>query len=239
MTEVEIFDTGKSVGKIASISLDNLGNGYDKLPLIKGVVPAVGYKAVVDVVRDSATNKIVQIEIIDPGQGYSKPEVVVTEGNGSGLHAVADQYLGQITQIRILNPGNYTSTPIVEVIETDNKLFFESESIGIPQNVKFIQYGSGYHSDDTIMSTYQSPLVFALSNFELDAFRDGETIQQFTNGILTAEGVVAKSGWRTGSNILRLESIREYSRKEITIGKSRKKLQRSQELFLLRSRHQL
>lgn len=220
----DIRYTGKSIGKIASISLDNLGNDYDKLPLIKGVVPAVGYKATVDVVRDSATNKIVQIDIIDPGQGYSKPEVVVTEGDGSGLHAIADQYLGQITQIRILNPGNYTSTPAVEIIETDNKLFFESESIGIPQNVKFIQYGSGYHSDDTIMSTYQSPLVFALSNFELDAFRDGEKIQQYTNDILTAEGTVAKSGWRTGSNILRLERITGvFMSGQQIIGKSRKK----------------
>ena len=76
---------------------------------------------------------------------------------------------GIITAIRIVNPGKgYTTTPLIDIIETDNKLFFESEDIGIPKSVKFVNYGTFYHNDDSIKSEYTSPAVFVLSNFELD-----------------------------------------------------------------------
>ena len=64
----DIAYTGRSVGKIHSIKLDNLGSGYEKLPTIKGVVPADGFKAVVTAVRDATTNKILSIDIVSPGQ---------------------------------------------------------------------------------------------------------------------------------------------------------------------------
>ena len=84
------------------------------------MVPADGYKAVVTAVRDATTNKIISIDIVSPGQQYSKPEVVVSSGL-SGLKAVADLENGSVTQVRVLEPGNYTTTPSIEIIETDNK----------------------------------------------------------------------------------------------------------------------
>ena len=223
----EIRYTGRSVGKIHSIKLDNLGSEYDKLPIIKGVVPADGYKAVVTAIRDIATNNIISIDIVTPGQGYSKPEVVVASGLGSGLKAIADVKDGIITQVRITNPGNYTTTPKLEIIETDNKMFFVSDNIGRPQNVNFVTNGSGFHSDSTIRSNYYSPNVFILDTFDLDAFRPGETVEQKVNGIIVAQGIVAQKGWRVGSNILRLEDIvGVFKEGQTIIGKSKKKTAR-------------
>ena len=154
---------------------------------------------------------------------YSKPEVVVSSGLGSGLKAVADLENGIVTQVRVLEPGNYTTTPSIEIIETDNKLFFNSNDIGIPQNVSFVANGSGFHTDQTLKSNYYTPDVLILDNFELDAFRPGETIEQRVNGIIVAQGKVAPNGWRVGSNILRLEDIvGVFKEGQTIIGKSRK-----------------
>ena len=227
----DIAYTGRSVGKIHSIKLDNLGSGYEKLPTIKGVVPADGYKAVVTAVRDATTNKIISIDIVSPGQQYSKPEVVVSSGLGSGLKAVADLENGSVTQVRVLEPGNYTTTPSIEIIETDNKLFFNSNDIGIPQNISFVANGSGFHTDQTIKSNYYTPDVFILDTFELDAFRPGETIEQRVNGIIVAQGVIAPDGWRIGSNIMRLQDIvGVFKEGQTIIGKSRKKTARIQRI---------
>ena len=231
----DIAYTGRSVGKIHSIKLDNLGSGYEKLPTIQGVVPADGYKAVVTAVRDATTNKIISIDIVSPGQQYSKPEVVVSSGEGSGLKAVADLENGSVTQVRVLEPGNYTTTPSIEIIETDNKLFFNSNDIGIPQNISFVANGSGFHTDQTIKSNYYTPDVFILDTFELDAFRPGETIEQRVNGIIVAQGVIAPDGWRIGSNIMRLQDIvGVFKEGQTIIGKSRKKLLVSKESVDLR-----
>ena len=43
---------GRSVGKIASVALDNLGSDYISMPRIKGVVPAPEYKAEIECIRD-------------------------------------------------------------------------------------------------------------------------------------------------------------------------------------------
>ena len=219
----DINYTGRSVGKISSITLDNLGSNYKKLPIIKGVVPADGYKAEVTAVRNATTNEIEAITISDPGQGYSKPELVVASGEGTGLRTVVDTENGKVTQVRILNGGTFTETPLVDIIETDNKLFFESENIGVPQNVNFVKYGSGFHTDDTIISEYFTPSVFVLRSFDLDAFKPGELIEQRSGQLVTAQGRVAPNGWTKGSNILRLEKITGvFKENEQIIGKSGK-----------------
>ena len=200
--------TGRSVGKIASISLTNLGEDYESLPVIKGVVPAPGFRAEVEAVRDASTQKITEIKINYPGQNYSKPMAVLASGDGTGLELETQYSGGIVTAIKIINPGSgFTTTPLIDVIETDNKLFFASNDIGIPKSVKFINYGSYYHNDSSIQSKYESPKVFILSNFDLNAFADGERIEQKINGVVTASGRVASGGWKKGSNILRLTEV--------------------------------
>ena len=115
---------------------------------------------------------------------------------------------GTVTAVEILNPGkDYYSTPKIDIIETDNKLFFESNDIGIPQSIRFINNGTFYFKDDSIQSYYETPQVLTLSNFELNAFGDGESIEQKINGVVFASGKVASNGWNKGSNILRLVNI--------------------------------
>lgn len=204
----DIRYTGRSVGKIASISLSNLGENYESLPTIKGVVPAPGFRAEVKAVRDASTNSITSVDIDFAGQQYSKPQAVVASGDGTGLQLEVQEDGGLITAVKIVNPGkDYLTTPLIDIIETDNKLFFKSDDIGVPEGIEFINYGSFYHTDDSIKSKYESPQVYVLSDFDLDAFADGERIQQKINGSVTATGRVAIGGWKKGSNILRLTDV--------------------------------
>lgn len=216
--------TGRSVGKISSIVLDNLGENYKSLPKVKGIVPALGYKADVKAIRDSSTNTISELKIDFAGQNYSKPMAIVT-GDGTGLDIEVASDNGAISSVKILNPGkNYLSTPKIDIVETDNKIFFESNDIGIPQSIRFINNGTFYFKDDSIQSYYETPQVLILSNFELDAFSDGEFIEQKINGVVFASGRVASNGWNKGSNVLRLVDITGVFREGSTItGKARGK----------------
>jgi len=220
----DIRYTGRSVGKIASIKLDNLGENYESLPVIKGVVPAPGYRAEVTALRDASTNSISSLTIDFAGQGYSSPKAVVS-GDGTGLEIEVQSDGGMITAVKIINGGrNYLSTPKIDIIETDNKLFFESTDIGIPQSIRFINYGSFYFDDDSIKSFYESPQVLTLYNFDLDSFADGEIIEQKINGVVFASGKVASNGWNKGSNILRLVNVDGVFREGYNIsGKSKGK----------------
>ena len=200
--------TGKSVGKIASISLDNLGENYESLPIIEGVVPAVGYRAEVSAVRNASSGSIQEIKINYAGKNYSKPKAVLKSGDGSGLKLEVQSDAGIITAVKIINPGTgYTYTPSIDIIETNNKLFFTSSNIGVPTSVRFINYGSTYFNDNSIISTYNSPKSFIVSNFDLNAFADGERVEQKINGVVTAFGRVASGGWSRGTNVLRLVDI--------------------------------
>lgn len=214
----DIRYTGRSIGKIASIALDNLGANYESLPIVRGVVPAEGHKCVVQAVRNAATTGIAEIKIIDPGNGYSIPEAVVSSGDGSGLRIRLQSSGGIITSAIVENPGTgYTFTPTIDIIETDNKIFFESSNIGIPQNVKFINYGQGYYSDNSLTPSFSSPQVFVMQDFDLDAFSPGEEVEQRMNGLVIAKGRVAANGWRKGSNILRLVDTTGVFRKGYSI----------------------
>lgn len=216
---------GRSVGKISSITLDNLGSNYQSLPVVEGIVPAPGYKAVIECVRDLSTGNITNLEIIDTGKGYSKPKAIVSSGDGSGLEIELLVSNGSIVKAEIIKPGSdYTFTPTLDILETDNKIFFASDTIGTPQSINFIRYGGGVHNDYSIISKYTSPSVYILKNFELNAFAEGERIEQKVNGAIVASGKVAKNGWKVGSNILRLTNVVGIFRENVSIvGNSRKK----------------
>jgi len=213
----DIRYTGKSIGKIASIKLDNLGNNYISLPVVKGVVPAEGFKANIEAIRDSSKNNISELSIVYSGKEYSKPDVIIT-GDGTGLEIELIVDGGRISAAKILNPGSgYLSTPILDIIETDNKLFFTSSDIGVPQSARFINNGAFYFDDDSIISSYETPQVLLLRNFDLDSFGQGERIEQKINGVLVASGRVSKNGWRKGSNIMRLVEVNGVFRENYNI----------------------
>ncbi|AOV58590.1 structural protein [Synechococcus phage S-CAM3] len=214
LTDVPQYDgygniryTGKSIGKIASISLDNLGDNYNSMPVIKGVVPAQGFRANIEAIRDASKNNISELSIVDSGKEYSKPDVIIT-GDGTGLEIELTVDGGRISAAKITNPGSgYLSTPTLDIIETDNKLFFTSLDIGVPQSAKFINNGTFYFDDDSIISSYETPQVLLLSNFDLNSFGQGERIEQRINGVMIASGKIANGGWKKGSNIMRLVDV--------------------------------
>ena len=209
---------GRSVGKIASIALDNLGSDYISMPRIKGVVPAPEYKAEIECIRDILDLNVKELVLKSSGKGYSKPEAVVSNGDGTGLKIKVTNVNGSIVKAEIISKGSgYTYTPTIDVIETDNKIFFKSNEIGIPKSVKFIKYGSGYHNDNSIIPFFTSPYIFTLSNFDTDAFRIGEKVEQRVNGLVVASGTVAKNGWTFGSNILRMDNITGVFRENYSI----------------------
>ena len=209
--------TGKSVGKIATVTLDNLGFGYKSLPSVKGVVPAPGYKAEVIAVRNIVSGKITELTISNSGQGYVKPKAVVS-GDGKGLEIALTLGNGSIVKAEIIKEGSgYTYTPSIEIVETNNKLFFESSEIGTPESIRFVRYGSGYHNDTSILPLFTSPSIFVLSAFDQDAFEYGEIVEQRVNNIVVASGKVSKNGWVKGINTLRLENIKGVFRSGYSI----------------------
>ena len=209
--------TGKSVGKIATVTLDNLGFGYKSLPSVKGIVPAPGYKAEVIAVRNIVSGKITELTISNSGQGYVKPKAVVS-GDGKGLEIALTLGNGSIVKAEIIKEGSgYTYTPSIEIVETNNKLFFESNEIGTPESIRFVRYGSGYHNDTSILPLFTSPSIFVLSAFDQDAFEYGEIVEQRVNNIVVASGKVSKNGWVKGINTLRLENIKGVFRSGYSI----------------------
>ncbi len=209
--------TGKSIGKIAAVTLDNLGFGYKSLPVVKGVVPAPSHKAEVLAIRNIVSGRITELSLVNGGNGYVKPKAVVT-GDGTGLKVELTLENGSIVKAEISEEGSgYTYTPTIEIIETNNKLFFKSDEIGSPETIRFVRYGSGYHNDKSILPSFTSPVIFELSNFDNDAFEYGEIVEQRVNNLVVASGLVTKNGWVKGINTLRLENIKGVFREGYSI----------------------
>lgn len=222
-----------AIGKINSVTVDNLGQDYALSPIVEGVLPSPSNESILDCVFDASTQQIVSVSIVSPGSGYSKPKIVLVSGDGTGAEFDVTQRNGKIIRVDVLNKGNnYSFKPLLKVIETNNKLFFESSTIGTPSSISFINYGSAFNSDYSLLSNYRSPYILLLKNFELDSFYDGETIIQKSNGIVVAKGVVSKNGWRKGSNILKIERVEGTFKKDLSIvGVTRNKSAFAKEVF--------
>ena len=200
--------TGKSIGKIATVTLDNLGFGYKSLPSIIGVVPSESNKATVECVRDIVSQKITELVIINPGSNYVNPKAVIASGDGEGLQVELTTVNGSIAKAEIIKSGSgYTYTPTLDIVESDNKLFFKSTDIGSPQSVRFVRYGSGYHNDNSVLPYFTTPYILTLSNFDEDAFNIGERVEQRVNNVVIASGIVDDAGWRPGLNVLKLRNV--------------------------------
>lgn len=207
----DIFYTTSSKftdGKIHQITIDNFGTDYDVLPSITGVVPAESNECKVECQYDISSQTIISVSILDGGKNYSKPKAIITDADGIGAEFEVVQKNGVVIKIDIINSGKgYTYTPSVKIVESDNKLYFESTDIGIPENIRFLSFGNSFHKDKTLLSRYRSPYVFVLSDTDDTAFAPGEKIIQKNNGVIIASAVVSRNGWSSGSNILRVEKI--------------------------------
>jgi hypothetical protein len=207
--EINYTTTSKfAIGKINAVEIKNFGENYQRIPIVTGVDVSQEYEAAVSVVYDSIEKKIKGIAIVAGGKNYSQPKAVVVDGDGTGAEFDISLEQGSINRVTVINEGkNYSYLPTVKIIETDVKLYFSSEDIGIPQTVNIIENGYAFHSDKTLYYKFTSPVVLLLDNIGNNDFMVGEKVVQLNNGIVISSGVVSKNGYRPGSNILRLENI--------------------------------
>jgi hypothetical protein len=197
-----------AIGEIQSVSIENFGENYSRVPIVYGVDIAQEYEAIVNVNYDAVDKKIKSITILDGGKNYSKPKALVVDGDGKEAEFDVAVKNGSIARVTVTNEGNnYTYKPTVKIIETDLKIYFASKDIGLPQTVNIVENGFGFHADKTLYYNFESPTVLLLENIENNLFSIGEKITQRSNGIEIFSAFVAKNGYRNGSNILRIEKI--------------------------------
>jgi hypothetical protein len=193
-----------AIGKINSIKISNTGKNYKKLPLVTGVLPSQEYECIVDPIYNTIDKTVNGFNIINPGKNYSKPKVVVINSDDTSYNFKCIQEGGKITSILILNGGKFDQKPSVKIVESDATINFESENIGIPQNVSIVNNGYYFNNDKTSLAKYKSPTTFVLTNAGDYDFYPGETITQPSTG---AKAKVSKNGWRIGGNLLKVENI--------------------------------
>ena len=193
-----------AIGNIHSLKIVNTGEGYTNIPIISGVSPTVTNEAFVDPVWDPVEQKVINFTILDQGDNYSKPVVIVTDGDGFDYQYECSVFDGKITQVKVNQTGyGFTYKPTVKIAESDVKLYLESNNIGLPQNVKINNPGRGFNADESQLGSYRSSTTFVLKDIS-DRFFFGEKIIQDTTG---ATAIVAKDGWREGSNLLKVINI--------------------------------
>ena len=202
-----------AVGKINEITVENPGAEYKRIPVVTGYQVHPSKSASFEVIYDSLGQKIYGIKIISGGSGYSKPKVRISDGDGKGTEFKVVVVNGVITAINTVRGGSgFTYKPTIEIIETDNLLFAKSNNIGSPQSLTIVENGGAYHNDQTLQSQYTShyALLVSPNNQETNAeefnyFAQGQTVVQKINNAVVFSASVSKNGWRSGSNILRLE----------------------------------
>ena len=193
-----------AVGGVSSLRVVNTGQNYNLIPTVKGILPASANEAQIDPIYDPIGKVVTGFNIISGGSNYSKPVAVVTDGDGVDYEYECSVSDGNLTQIRVISFGSdFTFKPIVRIIESDVKIYLESNTIGIPKNVKINDPGKGFNADTSTQSYFKSPTTFVLRNIS-SKFFGGEKIQQLSTG---AYAYVINNGWREGSNLLKVVGI--------------------------------
>jgi len=194
----------EAIGGLTKIKIVNTGENYNLLPTVKGISLSSEFEADVEPFYDEINQVITGFNIIDGGSNYSKPVAVVTDGDGSGYVYECDTRSGKLTSVRIVKKGQgFTYKPSVRIIESDIKVYLESNNIGLPKNIQISNPGRGFNADESLLSTYKSPTTFVLRNIS-DKFFFGEKIIQDSTG---ATAIVSENGYREGSNLLKVNSL--------------------------------
>jgi len=207
-----------AVGEIASVSITNIGDNYQKTPIVTGVLPAPDNIATATVLYDDYTKTIVGVRVDTKGANYSNPKVVITDGDGRDATFNVISRNGEILDIRVKNRGKgYTAAPSIAIVESDAFIYTRGAKIGVPKNVSIVRNGGSFHKDKTLYSDYSSPYTFILNNYPDNAFKQGEVVIQRINNVEVARGYVAIGGWREGSNLLKVERVQGKFRENFTI----------------------
>jgi len=215
--------SGKSaIGQPHAIKIDNVGEGYDIIPPVLGILPSEENRATLELTYDNLNNNIANVVVKEGGSKYRKPKAII-DGNGLRAEIELVNQNGSIVYAYVTNKGfDYTELPEVRVIETDVDCYLESNDIGVPESVEVTSSGFLFNTDTSHRRKYFSNTQLRISNFEQKAFSVGEKVTQEYLGVEYASGVVSKNGFRQGTNILRLESVTGEFIKGLTIKGSAK-----------------
>jgi len=191
-----------AVGEIAEVSVANLGTGYKKVPAVLGAAMRVADEAHVTAQWDAVSKNIAGVTINTIGRNYSKPKVIVTDGDGAEVaFDILKTAANGIANVIVTNKGkNYTYQPTLKVIESDLRVYAKSNSIGVTKNVEIEFSGSGIWNDSSLQRKHSSSIALILDT--TDEFLSGE---QITQGSTT--GIVTNKGWRKGSNVLKVKIL--------------------------------
>ena len=215
--EIHYTTNGSSaIGKASSIQIENAGSNYDIIPSVVGILPSDENRASLSVTYDSLNNRIANVSVEDSGSSYSKPKAII---NGDGIDAEIELVVrsGRIMGATVKNPGyGYTSSPEVEIVETDVECFLSSDDIGIPESVEVTNSGFLFNTDKSLYRKYFSNTKLILSDISGE-FLYGEKVSLEFNGITYGTGVVTKNGWRNGTNVLKLASVKGEFIKGLTV----------------------
>ena len=207
-----ITPASKAVGNIVSLSLVNSGVNYTSLPIVRGVEVDVANRADVVLDYNSSGGNILGATVVNGGSNYSKP-IAVVDGEGSGAVIEVLSKFGVVDGLNVIDGGNYTSPPSVRIVESDLKIYFGSNNIGLPKGVSIQSPGSGYHGDTSQIPSYKSATSFLLK--EIDGpFYSGEVVVQPISDLKqfnysTVQTVTATvASYREGSNLLKVTGIK-------------------------------
>jgi hypothetical protein len=202
-----ITSSSTAIGEIDSISIANPGKNFSKLPFIKGIRPTSQYESIVEANWNQIFGNIESVSVILSGRNYSIPKAIVIDGDGTSAEFdVIKNTDGSISAILVKNKGkNYSYKPLIKIIESDVEAYYESNTIGTPKSIRIIKNGTGFNRDLTISRKYSSCEILILKDFVKDGFLIGEEILQIEENTITAKGFVKE--WRTGSNVLKVESV--------------------------------
>ena len=181
-----------SIGEIDSINLTDFGSGYKSVPKVLGVLPAPSRESKVTAIYNSNSDTITSIRVDDGGSGYVNPKVVVTSGGGSGYQFEVLTNNNKVVRVIVSNGGfGYTSVPTLKIIENIDA-YTETDSIGVPTNIRITDNGGGYNNDYSLvpsLRTYYKLKIeipkFYASQGEVNdtpsvdpVFYKGETVKQ-------------------------------------------------------------
>ena len=114
--------------------------------MVEGCELHSAYAATATATWDAVNKNITDVTIVTSGSNYSKPKVVVSDGDGTeATFEVLKTADNKIARVNVINKGkNYTYKPSLKVIESDLRAYALGDSIGITKNVE-IDYLSLIH----------------------------------------------------------------------------------------------
>lgn len=207
---MEYTTTSKTaIGSVYGVNIQNPGKNYKSVPTISSASVSASLESTVDAVWNSSTKTIDSVTFVSRGLNYSKPKVIIVDGDGIDADfEVTKNPDNSIKAIVVKNKGKgYTYKPSLKIVETDIVAYCNSTTIGVPKTVKIVSNGFAFNRDSTTKRKYTSSYFLSLSSFGSSVFLEGEEIIQYNGNNVIAKAKVSKNGWKSSSNILKVENV--------------------------------